>query len=296
VDVPNNAWFFDGTINGEMPLSIMMETALQPCGVLSAWLGTQLRFPTVDYFFRNLDGDVQYLKKLDLRGKTICTNAILTRTIFSGSTIIQHFEFELACEGVIFFKGTSSFGYFPVESMASQAGLDAGNSSIPWGKLPENSSKGQNLSQVDFPLNNDFPAGELRLLDEADFFLNGGLYSNGYIFASRQNSPGDWFHKNHFFQDPVMPGSLGVEAIIQAFKFAVHLITKSTKPVTLAVGTEFTWKYRGQVLQNHKRMQLDIHIQNQQINNGKTVFTGNANLWADDIRIYEIQNLAVQQE
>jgi len=51
LDVPANAWFFDGTLNGEMPLSIMMETALQPCGVLSAWLGTQLRLPDVDSSF-----------------------------------------------------------------------------------------------------------------------------------------------------------------------------------------------------------------------------------------------------
>ena len=80
-------------------LSILLEIALQPCGVLSAWLGTQLRFPNVDFFFRNLDGDVHISRKIDLRGKTIHTNAMLTRTIFSGSTIIQHFEFELTCEG-----------------------------------------------------------------------------------------------------------------------------------------------------------------------------------------------------
>jgi 3-hydroxymyristoyl/3-hydroxydecanoyl-(acyl carrier protein) dehydratase len=295
LDVPDNAWFFDGTTGGEMPLSIMMESALQPCGVLSAWLGTQLRFPSVDFFFRNLDGDVQFSKKLDLRGKTIRTNATLTRTVFSGSTIIQHFAFELAFEGEVFFKGTSSFGYFPVESMASQAGLDGGNSSIPWGQLPENSNKGQKLSLIDFSSYGDFPSGKLRLIDEAEFFSNGGSLLKGYVFASRQNSPTDWFYKNHFFQDPVMPGSLGVEAIIQAFKMAVHWMTKSTNPVSLAEGNLFTWKYRGQVLQSHRKMQLDIHIQNQKAINGKTVFTGNANLWADDMRIYEIQNLAVEQ-
>jgi 3-hydroxymyristoyl/3-hydroxydecanoyl-(acyl carrier protein) dehydratase len=113
--------------------------------------------------------------------------------------------------------------------------------------------------------------------------------------ASRQNSPNDWFYTNHFFQDPVMPGSLGIEAVVQAFKAAVHSIAKSSKPVTLSAGSGFKWKYRGQVLQNHREMQVEIHIQNQQIKNGITVFTGNANLWADDIRIYEIQNLALQQ-
>jgi len=296
LDIESNAWFFDGTVDGEMPLSIMMETALQPCGVLSAWLGTQLRYPAVDFFFRNLDGDVRYLQKLDLRGKTIQANAVLTRTVFSGSTIIQHFDFRLACEGEVFFEGTSSFGYFPEESMASQSGLDSGNASLPWGKKAENINFAEHLKLNDFLLNLDFPEGKLRLIDDVKFFVDGGLFSKGYAIASRRNSTNDWFYENHFFQDPVMPGSLGIEAIIQAFKAAVHSITKSGRPVTLAPSSGFKWKYRGQVLQNHLEMQVDLHIQNQQIVNKATVFTANANLWADDTRIYELQNLAVQQE
>ncbi|MDP2964563.1 MAG: hypothetical protein Q8N39_00840 [Pelolinea sp.] len=295
-DIPSNAWFFDGTVNGEIPLSIMLEIALQPCGVLSAWLGTQLRYPAVDFFFRNLDGDVQFSRKVDLRGKTIRTNAILTRTIFSGSTIIQHFDFELACDGEVFFKGTFSFGYFPEESMASQTGLDGGEASLPWGKIPVNTDRTQKLLPKGYLSNQDFPVGKLRVIDDASICLDGGSHSKGYVMASRRNSPKDWFYANHFFQDPVMPGSLGIEAIVQAFKAVVHSIAKSGKPVTLAAGTGFKWEYRGQVLQNHREMQVEVHIQDQQIKNGTTVFTGNANLWADDIRIYEVQNLAVQQE
>jgi 3-hydroxymyristoyl/3-hydroxydecanoyl-(acyl carrier protein) dehydratase len=296
LDIPSNAWFFDGTVNGEIPLSIMLEIALQPCGVLSAWLGTQLRHPKVDFFFRNLDGDVHFSKKVNLQGKTICTNAILTRTTFSGSTIIQHFNFELACGGEIFFKGTSSFGYFPEESMASQAGLDNGKPSLPWGKKPENTGRTLMLLPNDHLSNQDMPAGKLLLIDEASISQDGGSNSKGYVLASRLNSPNDWFYANHFFQDPVMPGSLGIEAVVQAFKVAVHSKTKSPNPVTLAAGSEFKWKYRGQVLQNHREMLVDVHIIDQQIKNGKTEFTGNANLWADDIRIYEIQALVLQQD
>ena len=296
LDIPSDAWFFDGTVNGEIPVSIMLEIALQPCGVLSAWLGTQLRYPTVDFFFRNLDGDVLFSRKIDLRGKTIRTNSVLTKTTSSGSTIIQHFNFEVVCDGDVFFKGFSSFGYFPEESMASQIGLDGGKPSIPWGKKPENTGKTRKLLLDDFHSNQDFPVGKLRLIDDASICLDFGSHSIGYVMASRWNSPNDWFYKNHFFQDPVMPGSLGIEATVQAFKAAVHSIAKSDKPVTLATGTGFKWKYRGQVLQNHREMQVEINILNQQIKNETTVFTGNANLWADDIRIYEINNLAVQQD
>lgn len=296
LEVPPASWFFDGTVNGEMPLSIMMETALQPCGVLSAWLGTQLRLPKVDFFFRNLDGDVRYLNKIDLRGKTIQAKATLTRTVFSGSTIIQHFEFELACKGKAFFEGVSSFGYFPEESMASQNGLDGGKEILPWGKGLENSKCLEKIN-LDVTFSNPgFPTGKLRLIDDASVCLEGGIFSKGYVLASRENSPIDWFYANHFYQDPVMPGSLGVEAIVQALKTAVHSITRSQNPVTLAAGLGFKWKYRGQVLQNHHQMIVDVNIQDQQSKQKGTVFTADANLWADETRIYELKNLAVWQD
>ena len=81
-------------------------------------------------------GMFRYLRKIDLRGKTIQAKAALTRTVFSGSTIIQHFEFDLACGGEVFFEGTSSFGYFPEDSMASQNGLDGGKVIASVGEKP----------------------------------------------------------------------------------------------------------------------------------------------------------------
>jgi 3-hydroxymyristoyl/3-hydroxydecanoyl-(acyl carrier protein) dehydratase len=296
LDIPVDAWFFDGSANGELPLSILLEIGLQPCGVLSAWLGTQLRFPEVDFFFRNLDGEVRKTRMLDTRGKTVQTKATLTRTVFSGSTIIQHFEFNLACDGETFFKGKSSFGYFPEESMASQNGLDGGKSTLSWGADPANKNIAHHLAQEDFLSLPDIPKGQLRLIDEASINMEGGSDSKGYVMATRRNIKTDWFYKNHFFGDPVMPGSLGVEEILQAFKAAIHAITRSNTPVTLALDVDLKWKYRGQVLQNHKEMQVDVHFKNQQVMNGIKVFTGDANLWAEDIRIYEIQNLALQQE
>jgi 3-hydroxymyristoyl/3-hydroxydecanoyl-(acyl carrier protein) dehydratase len=296
LEIPSDAWYFDGTVQGEIPVSIMLEIALQPCGVLSAWLGTQLRFPSVDFFFRNLDGDVHFKRKVDARGKTFITTASLDRTVFSGSTIIQHFTFDISCEGEKIFTGTSSFGYFPEETMASQNGLDGGKSSQPWGKKLENAGKIIKILPTELFAYSDLPSGKLRLIEDVGVSLDDGTNSKGYVIASKHNSPDDWFYTNHFFQDPVMPGSLGIEAVIQAFKAAIHRISKSGKPVSVADGSELKWKYRGQVLQNHSDMYVDATILSKQTINGVTVFTGTANLWADDIRIYEIQNLALQQE
>jgi len=294
-DIPTNAWFFDSVTNGELPLSILLEIALQPCGVLSAWLGTPLRFPAVNYFFRNLDGDNQILKIVDLREKTLTTQAELTKTTFNGSIIIQHFDFELVCNGETVLKGTSSFGYFPEETMATQIGLDGGRPSHPWGKNPANTPGALLALSGSVPFYPDHPTAKLGLIDEVSISLDDGTCSKGYVMASRRNSPDDWFYANHFYQDPVMPGSLGIEAIIQAFKALIYSMERSDNPVSLAEGAAFQWKYRGQVLPSHQKMWVEVHLQNQEMFNSKNTFTAEASLWADDIRIYDIKNLALQQ-
>ena len=61
-----------------------------------------------------------------------------------------------------------------------------------------------------------------------------------------------------------MPGSLGIEAIVQAFKVAVHSITKSGNPVTLG---RWILTLNGNTVVRCYRtideMHVDIHIQDQ---------------------------------
>jgi 3-hydroxymyristoyl/3-hydroxydecanoyl-(acyl carrier protein) dehydratase len=294
-DVTENAWFLQGQNRSEIPISILMEIALQPCGILSAWLKTQLKYPEVNFFFRNLDGQITRSKNIDTRGKTIQTRATLLKTIFSGSTIIQHFEFTLSCEGQTFLTGTTSFGYFPEETMASQVGLDGGKATIPWGKREENYSLLHYTGKMDEIQENDLPDGKLRLITGIGTIQKDGSHSHGYIYSERKNDPADWFYTNHFFEDPVMPGSLGIEAICQAFRSGIHLLSNSNKPVKPVAGSEMKWKYRGQVLQTNQNIRFDIHITEKIQKEDSVLYTGTANLWADDLRIYEIQNLAFVQ-
>lgn len=113
--------------------------------------------------------------------------------------------------------------------------------------------------------------------------------------ASRQNAPEDWFYKNHFYQDPVMPGSLGIEVIVQAFKELIRSKERSETQITLAEDSSFQWKYRGQVLPNNKMMQVEVHLQNLEEQHHQEIYTGEASLWADDKRIYHIKNLALSR-
>lgn len=289
-DAPADAWFFEGGLDGELPYSICMEIALQPCGFLTAFLGTPLRYPNTEFYFRNLDGQARITRPIDGRGKTIRTKATLQETVFSGDTIIQRFTFALECDGQVFFEGDSAFGYFTPQSMASQAGLDGGKLVQPW-YVQAGGSKERRLSPVE---NRGLPQGRLRLIEQALIEPAGGANGAGYIYASRQNSADDWYYACHFYQDPVMPGSLGIEAILQALKVFARQQSGAGAEIRLAVGPQMKWKYRGQVLQSHRQMRLEVHIRPVQLSAGRRLLSGDASLWADDMRIYEAKNLVLE--
>jgi 3-hydroxymyristoyl/3-hydroxydecanoyl-(acyl carrier protein) dehydratase len=290
-DVPEDVWFFDGEQGGRLPYSICIEIALQPCGVLSAFLGTPLRFPKVDYYFRNLDGEAMFTRMVNSSGKTVRAWSELSKTIYYGSTIIQHFSFELECDGEVFFAGKSSFGYFSGEDLAAQAGLDGGKTVLPWLKKARKESTYAPMENN--TLEKSLPKGKLRLLDDVVMIDCAGDYREGYVYAIRKNDPNDWFYDCHFLEDPVMPGSLGIEAIFQAMKVFTQHKTNSPIAADPVLGQKMNWSYRGQVLRNHRQMQVEVHFQKSVRVGNMRLFTGDASLWADNFRIYSVRNLAI---
>ena len=94
-----------------------------------------------------------------------------------------------------------------------------------------------------------------------------------------------------------MPGSLGIEAIFQAMQvFALQQdlgkAFKSPKFVQLA-NHKTVWKYRGQILQHVEEMQLEVHIKSIEQRGTELAIIANASLWNDEVRIYEITDLAL---
>ena len=61
-DIDPDAWFFDADRGDSLPLAILLEVALQPCGWLAAYMGSALHSDE-DLVFRNLGGSArQYLR------------------------------------------------------------------------------------------------------------------------------------------------------------------------------------------------------------------------------------------
>jgi len=316
-DVPADAWFYrdcasrpeEGAGSCAIPYVILMEMALQPCGFLSAYLGTILISPNCSLFFRNLDGEARLLRQPDLRGQRVTGWARMTAHTVNEETVIQKFEFSLSTGGEPFYVGNSVFGFFPGETMARQVGLDGGKASQPLFLQPGGSAMQlrrialQQAAAAQTGLH--LAGGHLALLDEVLYDPTGGAAGRGYIYASRQISPDDWFFRNHFFQDPVMPGSLGVEAVLEALRaFAMAEYSTEcegwmgaeTAPVQfeLSDSMPFFWKYRGQVMPDAGKMQLEIQVLLREESAHGIEIMGDASLWAGSIRIYLLKNLAIR--
>jgi len=312
-DVPVDAWYYEQNANLTMPYSILMEIALQPCGLLAAYLGSTLQFPEVDLYLRNLDGDGELLPMpsgTDFRGKTITNKSVLVSSIAHGGTILQRFTFELSIDGVVFYKGSSSFGFFTSEALASQAGLDKGKEVPAWYITEQLQPKDYMQIKLDslygkmklFKAPADKPhyrlaEDQLNMLHNLIVAKGQGKHGKGYVHATKFVKTYDWFFTCHFYQDPVMPGSLGVESILQAMQvFALQQDVgkdfKSPKFVQLA-NHKTVWKYRGQILKPVKEMHLEVHIKSIEKQGDTLALIADAYLWNTNMRIYQVTDISL---
>ncbi|MCL1144345.1 beta-ketoacyl synthase N-terminal-like domain-containing protein [Shewanella gaetbuli] len=305
-EVPEDAWYFaKNSHHSVMPYSVLMEISLQPNGFISGYMGTTLGFPGKELFFRNLDGNGKLLRHVDLRGKTIVNDSKLLSTVIAGSNIIQNFTFDLSVDGEPFYTGSAVFGYFKGDALKNQLGIDNGKITQPW-HIENNISPDITVNLLDKSSRVFNPpaaqphyklaGGQLNFIDTAEIVETGGKYGKGYLAASRTIDPSDWFFQFHFHQDPVMPGSLGVEAIIelmQTYAISKDLGQGFVNPKFGQILSDIKWKYRGQINPLNKQMSLDVHISEVKDQNGKRIIIGDANLSKDGLRIYEVKDIAI---
>jgi PfaB family protein len=303
-DVPVDAWFYQDSPYPTMPYSVLMEIALQPCGILSAYHGPTFAYPDADLYFRNLDGDGTLIKDVDMRGRTITNHVTMLSHASIGGSILQKYRFNLYDDGELFYTGTAVFGYFTSESLASRAGLDAGKSRDRW----IDTEQPTNVHIIADP--QSIGAGYLRLgkrqldlIHEARVVLDGGHYAKGYAYARTDIDTSMWFFKNHFFQDPVMPGSIGVETMLEALQsFAIHSGLTAEMPDGHFAhpdangtpdGHKVDWRYRGQVLGSFKATHVEVNVKEIRRSENEIIIIADGSLWRENLRIYEVNNLGL---
>ncbi|MCL4253732.1 MAG: hypothetical protein KJ043_08135, partial [Anaerolineae bacterium] len=297
-DVPADAWYFNDSPYPTLPYSLYMEIALQPCGFLSAYHGPTLPYPDIDFYFRNLDGYGILHHDRDLRGRTITNHVTMLNSTAMNGIIIQKYSFKMYDDDLLFYEGESSFGYFEKSALASQAGLDGGKNAPLWQStadknrlitLDHNAIAGHGFMKL--------PTRQLDLTDRLMMMVEGGQFNAGYAYASADVRAEDWYFKNHFHQDPVMPGSIGVETALQAMQaYAIQTGLgdgfKIPRFAQADNGHRVTWRYRGQML-SPATLHTEIHIKKIERKNGAVVLIGDAHVWRDQLRVYEVKDLAL---
>jgi PfaB family protein len=290
-DIPADAWYFAADRQPRMPFSVLLEAALQPCGWLAAYVGSALNSPT-DISFRNLGGKAVQHRAVTPDSGTLTARATMTKVATSGGMIIQEYDFSVADRHGILYEGDTMFGFFAKEALAQQVGI---RDAAPYLPTAEEAGRGVSLP---YPEDRPFPEKKLRMIDRIELFVpDGGPQGLGYLKGTKQVDPDEWFFKAHFYQDPVTPGSLGLESFIQLMKFAAVQRWGWQEGDTLAavaLERRQSWLYRGQVVPTNQQVTVVAWITG--VDEAERILTAAGFLSVDGRPIYQMNDFTVQVE
>lgn len=290
-DIPKDAWYFEDGGTATMPFSVLTEVILQPCGWLASYCGFALSGETR---FRNLDGAGKLARQIRPGDGVIRTATTLTRCSRVGPMTIVFFDLTATLgDGTPVITLETSFGFFTKASLAAQAGLKPTEADRAFFDAPADppSEAGTALQ----PSKN-----RLALFDVIDRFEPaGGEAGLGRIRARQAVDPYAWYFKAHFFSDPVQPGSLGLDMLVQLLARAADLkgiANRFDHPVwePIAEEGEVNWTYRGQVMPTAKQATPMVEITSVEESDEATIVTGRGVLWVDGMKIYEMRKLSVR--
>lgn len=313
-DMPYDGWYFRAGRTDYLPFCVLLEVALQPCGWLAAYCGSALK-SNERLFFRNLGGEAQLfepvkrVKKAPIYYENISSNTSIdmfndytTLTMRSkiisvsqaGGMIIQNFLMEVLIGDKYIYKGKTNFGFFTARSFASQTGIQ--NCALMEYKLLNNRDNPDQPDLVKSETKDCYgmPSKALLMVDTIDIMLSdGGTYGKGFIKGSKNIDPQEWFFKAHFYQDPVCPGSLGVESFLQIVKFyALNVWKYDPDKYDLVMNPHsHKWSYRGQIVPSCRKVEIYAHIKN--IVNNSSI-TADGLLYADGLCIYHMENFSME--
>ncbi|MEX0643689.1 MAG: bifunctional 3-hydroxydecanoyl-ACP dehydratase/trans-2-decenoyl-ACP isomerase [Parvularculaceae bacterium] len=134
------------------------------------------------------------------------------------------------------------------------------------------------------------PAPPMLMFDRiTQISSTGGSYERGRVVAELDINPDLWFFDCHFPGDPVMPGSLGVDALWQLVGF---FLTWSELPGRgRALGAKEI-KFSGMVVPTVKRVRYEIDVR-RTMRRPMVLGVADGIVFADENKIYEAKDLRV---
>jgi 3-hydroxymyristoyl/3-hydroxydecanoyl-(acyl carrier protein) dehydratase len=221
--------------------------------------------------------------------------------------IVQKFSFDVTLDERPVYRGETMFGFFSKAALAQQVGVRGAKRYEP---TDDEAARARAFAIEDAaPRSPEEPAPPIkpglllpgrayRMIDRIDAFVpDGGPSGLGFIRGSKAVDPADWFFAAHFHQDPVWPGSLGLEGFIQLLKVvaierwgADIATTHRFEPI--ALGEPHEWTYRGQVLPGDGRVEIEAAIE--RIDDAARLLHAGGLLEVDGRIIYQMKSFAVR--
>jgi 3-hydroxyacyl-[acyl-carrier protein] dehydratase / trans-2-decenoyl-[acyl-carrier protein] isomerase len=140
------------------------------------------------------------------------------------------------------------------------------------------------------PGNAQLPAPPMLMFDRITHITDeGGAYGKGSIVAEFDIRPNLWFFDCHFIGDPVMPGSLGLDAMWQLVGFFLGWIGGSGPGRALGCGSV---RFSGQVTPDVTSITYKIDMKRvinrslvMGVGDGVLEVDGKPIYWAEDLRV-----------
>jgi acyl transferase domain-containing protein/3-hydroxymyristoyl/3-hydroxydecanoyl-(acyl carrier protein) dehydratase len=306
-DIRPDAWYFKANRQSSIPFSVLLEFPLQVCGWYSCFMGSAFTNDK-ELHYRNLDGTATLYEDVHTGTGTLTADVYSTKAANSAGMLIQSFKFVVSRQGRKVYEGDTTFGFFSVEALANQVGLrgvelyepDSSEKSrarqLPFGDhapfLPEE-------DQLDEFNGLIMPGKAYKMLDRIEMYIaDGGPARLGFIRGSKKVNPADWFFKAHFYQDPVIPGSLGLESFLQLLKAVAidrwgnELSQRRCNFEPMAIGMKHTWSYRGQVIPKDDLVTVDACIT--RIDDQEHLIVADGFLKVDGRIIYSMKDFALK--
>ncbi|SBS75542.1 Beta-ketoacyl-acyl-carrier-protein synthase I., 3-hydroxydecanoyl-(Acyl-carrier-protein) dehydratase [uncultured Mycobacterium sp.] len=292
-DVPAGEWYFEDGKTDAVPMPVLIEILLQPCGWLSSYNGFAANRPD-DVVFRNLDGG-EVVQHTPARVGTLRVTSTLERFADGAGSTIVFFDVICTQGDAVVMTMKTAFGFFSPEALKNQVGLRTKPGVLE--ALSEPAPVALSYNSPELTGAPWLDQGRLQVLDRVNFWPGGGEAGLGRLVAEYDVTPEAWFFKAHFFQDPVQPGSLGLEAMQQAARAAAKLsglADGGTAFEPVALDQTFSWKFRGQVTPTNKRTRSEIEILSTERDERGVLIVFDGRFWVDDLCIYETRGMGVR--